>query len=60
MFEKGKAIREAQKAQLVKRALEKEQERIQNVLREHGVTIPPEAAEAAFRTGSEEDSQSSP
>ncbi len=56
LFEKGKAIREAQKARMVKRALEKEQERIQNVLKKHGVTIPPEAAEAAFRIGSEDDS----
>ena len=60
MFEKGKAIREAQKARLVKKALEKEQERIQNVLRKHGVNIPPEAAEVVLRKRSEDDSQPLP
>ena len=53
MFERGKAIREAQKARMVKRAREKEQERIQKVLKKHGVTLPPEVAEAAFGDGSE-------
>ena len=55
LFEKGKAIREAQKARMVKRAREKEQERIQKVLEKHGVTLSPEAAEAAFGNESRED-----
>ena len=48
MFERGKAIREAQKARMVKKAREEEQERIQKALEKHGVTLSPEAAEAAF------------
>lgn len=48
MFESAKAIRDAQKAKMVKRAREKEQQRIQKVLEKHGVTLSPEVAEAAF------------
>ena len=44
MFEKGKAIREAKKAEI----LGKERKRIQKALEKHGVTLSPEAAEAAF------------
>ena len=54
MFESAKAIREAQKARMIKRALEKEQERIQKVLEKHGVTLSPEASEAAFGNRSED------
>ncbi len=55
MFETAKAIREAQKARMVKRAREKEQERIQKVLKKHGVVLPPEVVEAAFGNGLEDD-----
>ena len=48
LFEKGKAIRDAQKARMVKRAREKEQERIQKALEKQGVTLSPEVVEAVF------------
>ena len=48
MFESAKAIREAQKARMVKKARADEQKRIQKVLEKHGVTLSPEVAEAAF------------
>ena len=49
LFEKGKAIREAQKAQM----LERERKRIQKVLEKHGVPLSPEVVEAAFGEKSE-------
>ena len=48
MFERGKAIREAKKAEMVKKAADNEKRRIKEVLEKHGVTLPPDAAEAAF------------
>ncbi len=56
MFENGKAIREAQKARMVRRARDKEQERIQKVFEKHGVTLPPQVVEAAFGNDAEDDS----
>ncbi len=54
MFERGKAIREAKKAEIVEKAHQKatqeEQQRIRKVLEEHGVTLSPEVAEAVFRS----------
>ncbi len=49
LFEKGKAIREAQKARMVERARRQEQERIKRVLEKHGVSLSPEVVEAVFR-----------
>ena len=49
MFESAKAIREAKKAEM----LDKERKRILKVLEKHGVTLPPEVAEAAFGNRSE-------
>ena len=48
LFEKGQAIREAQKARMIKRALEKEHKRIRKALEKQGVTLSPEVAEAVF------------
>ena len=52
MFERGKAIREAKKAEMVKKAAEQgakeEKRRIKKVLESGGVTLPPDVAEAAF------------
>ena len=56
MFERGKAIREAKKAEMVKKAAEQaakkaareEKRRIKKVLESGGVTLPPDAAEAGF------------
>ena len=53
MFESAKAIREAQKARMVKRAREKEQERIRKELQRRGVTLTPEVIEAVFSDTSE-------
>ena len=66
LFEKGKAIREAQKARMEKRARERglregeerERARIMKELKEleaAGVTFPPMVAEAVLRKRSEED-----
>jgi len=56
MFESAKAIREAKKAQIREKAIregtQEENERIRKVLEQHGVTLSPEAAEAAFGNGS--------
>lgn len=68
LFEKGKAIREAQKARMEKRALEKgrregeeiERARIIKELEAAGVTLPPMVAEAVLRKRPEDDSQPSP
>ncbi len=67
MFEKGKAIREAQKARIEKRALERgrregeerERERILKELESAGVTLPPMVNEVVLRKRSEDDSQPS-
>jgi SOS response regulatory protein OraA/RecX len=56
MFESAKAIREAQKARMVKRAREKEQERIKKELQRRGVTLSPEVINAVFGNRSEDDS----
>ena len=54
LFEKGKAIREAQKALMVKRAIEREHERIRKALEKHGVALSPEASEAVFGNNAED------
>ena len=48
LFEKGKAIREAQKARMVERARRDEQKRIQKELERRGVVLSPEVVEAVF------------
>ena len=48
LFEKVKAIRDAQQARMVKRAREKEQRRIRKELENHGVNLSPEVVEAVF------------
>ena len=52
LFEKGKAIRDAQKARMVekarRKAKEEESRRIKEVLDKHGVDLSPDVAEAAF------------
>ncbi len=61
MFERGKAIREAQKARMVekareegrKNAREEEHKRIRKALEKHGVTLSPEVAEAVFGDSSQ-------
>ena len=68
LFEKGKAIREAKKARIEKRALEKgrregeeeERERILKELEAAGVTLPPVVADAVLRKRPKDDSQPSP
>ena len=57
LFEKGKAIRDAQKARMVEKAQKKaradEQKRIQQALEKHGVDLSPEIVEAVFGNKSE-------
>ena len=53
LFEKGKAIRDAQKARMVAKARQQEQKRIKKVLDKHGVDLSPEVAEAVFGNKSE-------
>ena len=48
MFETAKAIREAQKAKMVRDARRKEQKRIQKELERRGVALSPEVVEAVF------------
>ena len=56
LFERGKAIREAQKARMVekarreagKKARQEENERIKKLLEQNGITLSPEVSEAAF------------
>jgi hypothetical protein len=60
LFERGKAIREAQKARMVekarrearKKARQEENERIKKLLEQNGITLSPEVSEAAFGNGS--------
>ena len=58
LFEKGKAIREAQKARMVEKARrqgeEKERERIKKALEKHGVSLDPAVVEDAFGDRSED------
>ena len=60
MFEKGKAIREAKKAEIRNKAIRKgtqeEYERIRRVLEQRGVTLSPEVAEEIFGTASKSES----
>ena len=56
MFERGKAIREAQKAKMVRDARRKEQKRIQKELERRGVALSPEVVEAVFRDPVEDES----
>ncbi len=65
MFERGKVIREAQKARMMEKAheegrkegrenaREEEQKRIREALEKHGVTLSPEVAEAVFGDSSQ-------
>ena len=53
MFESAKAIREAQKAKMVRDARRKEQKRIQKELERRGVALSPEVVEAVFNDPSE-------
>ena len=57
LFEKGKAIRDAQKARMVEKARKKarveEQKRIQQALEKYGVELSPEVVEAVFGSKSE-------
>ena len=52
MFERGKAIREAKKAELEQKALERgreeEAERLRAVLQRNGITLPPEIEAQMF------------
>lgn len=56
MFEKGKAIREAKKAEILAKALEKarqeERQRIKAQLEINGVSLAPEVAERVFSDNS--------
>ena len=58
LFEKGKAIRDAQKARIVERARlegeKRERERIMKELEAAGVTLPPVVAEAILRKRTED------
>ena len=56
MFETAKAIREAQKAKMVRDARRKEQKRIQKELERRGVALSPELVEAVFGDHSEDGS----
>ena len=56
MFESAKAIREAQKAKMVRDARRKEQKRIQKELERRGVALSPEVVEAVFKDPSEDGS----
>lgn len=67
LFEKGKAIREAQKARMEKRARERgrregeerERERIKEVLEASGVELPPAVYEMVVGKRREDNSESS-
>ena len=60
LFEKGKAIREAQKARMVekarRKAKEEERQRIMKELEAHGIHLPPTVAEAVLGKRTEDDS----
>ena len=56
LFEKGKAIREAQKARMVEKAKEEERQRIMKELEATGVTYPPMVAEVVLGKRSENSS----
>ena len=59
MFEKGKAIREAKKAEILEKALRKalreEHERIKAQLEKAGVSLTPEVAAQVFSTSADDD-----
>ena len=48
MFEKGKAVREAKKAELLTKEREKERRRIQTELEKQGVALTPEVVASVF------------
>ena len=48
MFERGKAIREAKKAEMVKKAKEDENRRIKELLESRGIALPPEVDAEIF------------
>ena len=48
MFERGKAIREAKKAEMVKKAKEDENRRIKKLLASRGIALPPEVDAEIF------------
>jgi hypothetical protein len=57
LFEKGKAIREAQKTRIVQKAhkkgTEEENRRIREALEKHGIQLSPEVTEAVFGDSSQ-------
>ena len=64
LFEKGKAIREAQKARMVEKARQKarqeENERIKRLLEQNGITLSPELVEIVFGNQSADSTKSTP
>ena len=57
LFEKGKAIREAQKTRMVERARREEQKRVRKELERLGVALSPEVVEAVFGNVPEQGSE---
>ena len=59
MFEKGKAIREAKKAEILakarKKMLQEEHERIKSALEQNGVTLTPAVAALVFNENGDDD-----
>ena len=55
MFERGKAIREAKKAEMVKKAKEDENRRIKKLLESRGIALPPEVDAEIFGDASPRD-----
>ena len=60
LFEKGKAIREAQKARMVEKARQDENERIKRLLEQNGITLSPELVEIVFGNQSADSALSTP
>ena len=60
LFEKGKAIREAQKARMVEKARQDENERIKRLLEQNGITLSPELVEIVFGNQSADSTKSTP
>ena len=55
MFEKGKAIREAKKAEIMAKAIREERQRIKARLESAGVSLSPEVAAQVFSTSNDDD-----
>ena len=60
LFEKGKAIREAQKARMVEKARQDENERIKRLMEQNGITLSPELVEIVFGNQSADSTKSTP